>query len=215
MAGKKSTLEEYPSLTRPFIQLGNEALVPELDRFVSGLTDNPNFPNLAEQIAGYAKMVNDYKIAQAKASATMGKNLIIARNKSREKVIVATIAIGNAVVEAANGNVAAIVSTNLPMRKPGQPVTPGAPVGVVLTDSKISGQMDVRLKRPAGNFVIMARYTMAPLSEASVWTTVNSRVAKFSITGLETAKKYYVQLGIMSKGNVTIWGDTIVSPLIS
>ncbi len=211
----KKSNPEYPLITRTYTNLSNSKLGPELDKYVTGLTGNLNFPDLADQITAYAQSVSDFSGAQAKAAGTRAKGDIIARNDARVDVILATITISNAVEEAADGNVAAIASTNLPMKRAGQPVTPGGPENVKLTDSIMSGELDIRLKRPAGIFVIMARYTMSPLSETSVWTTVNSRVAKFSITGLQTAKKYYVQLGIMSKGNVTIWGDTILSPLIS
>ena len=68
---KRSNPSNVPALTRSYTQLGDEDLGPELDRYVQGLVGNPRFPDLADQADAYAKLVNDYQVAQAKASSSV------------------------------------------------------------------------------------------------------------------------------------------------
>lgn len=197
-----------------FDRYGDDALLVLVNFLVLSLTGNVFFPTTDPTLASFQTVIDAYASALS-AAQNRGKTEISAKNARRQELIDLLISLANDVTKQANGNEEALVSSGFPLTKTRQPKPPlGNPVIAKVEVSDIAGQLDVTLNSLDGARTFVYRYTPDPIVEGSVWTSINSTQVKQTLTGLETGKRYWIQVVAYGTNNQMTMCDPVLSKIV-
>lgn len=131
-------------VVRPYKNWSDVKLSAQTQKIQTSMTGNALFPDQQTLMPGFAGAVNAYVLQLAKAGSR-DANAIAAKNTRRAALIALCVQLGNSVTGTANGDVEALVSTGLPLRKKRQSRVLTAPSNLRLTPGLNSGELEARV----------------------------------------------------------------------
>lgn len=181
----------------------------------TALIGNTYYPTLTNPtLADFQAAVNAYAAALA-AAADRSTNTVATKNTKKAELVDVLIRLSNELMQEADGNEDALISTALPLTKirSSRP-----PIGIV-TIAKIenglnSGELDVNIDSLPNVRIYVYQYTEDPLSESSVWQELNSTLTKETIKGLETGKRYWIRVVAYGTANQMTVCDPVLSKIV-
>lgn len=203
----------YPSLIAPYKSWSDTKLVAGSGYIFNCLQGNDYFTSLATEVTAYGNIVNAFR-TQVELAGNRDKNAVAAKNVMRNALIAATISIANAVTQAASGNIQALVSSGMELRKKPQPIELEAPVNLVITAGPQPGQLKTKVDVVKGARSYIARCATDPEAPATQWTIVNCSRSQCVISGLPSGTKQWVVIGALGSNHNTAWSAMQLSPFV-
>ena len=200
-------------VTRPYNSWSDVRLSTESTRIQHGVTKNALFPSPSPDMKTFSEAVSAY-VAQLAKAGTNDSHAIAAKNARRSDLIKLCVQLGNSVSSNANGNVEALVTTALPLRKKRQSVVLVAPSNFRITNGKNSRELDLKVKGQKGAKTFGFEYTTDPPTDESVWVKTICSTSRFTIKTLEPGKRYWFRPFVTGSKGQQITGDAILSPYV-
>ena len=179
------------------------------------LTNNPNFPTLADKVA-LLKSKNE-KFGELLAKVENGnKQMTAEKNQARVDLedILRSIALN--VQDISQGDEVKILSTGFDINRKAAPVgVLGQVVNVQVNQSKITGSLNVTwdVLPKAKSYII--RYAKSPVNADNLYQYATSTKHKLSIDNLEPGSKYIVQVAGVGTDPQRVWSVEVVSCFVS
>ena len=200
-------------VTRPYNSWSDQKLSSETTKIQVAMTPNPLFPTPSPDMETFGAAVSAYVTQLAKAG-TRDANAIAAKNSRRVELIALCVQLGNSVTGTADGNVEALVSTGLPLRKKRQSVVLVPPSNFRIENGVNSGELDLKVDGQRGVSTFGFEYTVDPPTEESVWVKTICTTSRCTIKGLTPGKKYWFRPFITGSKGQHITGDMLLSPFV-
>ena len=179
------------------------------------LTNNPNFPTLADKVA-LLKSKNEL-FGELLAKVENGnKQMTAEKNQARVDLeeILRSIALN--VQDISQGDEVKILSTGFDINRKAAPVgVLGQVVNVQVNQSKISGSLDLSwdVLEHAKSYIV--RYAKFPFSDDSSYQYKTCTKHKLAIDNLEKATKYIIQVAGVGAAPERVWSVEVVSCFVS
>jgi hypothetical protein len=157
---------------------------------ITHMTNNPHFPN------PYPKLEDVIKVAQTYSSSVVdaqtGDRIKVTLKKSAKKDLIEILkALGNYVMSVAQSDEAMLATSGFTLVKKRQASSPlNNPQKFLVKPGKNKGEIVTSVERIAGARSYVHEYTLEPLTEASIWTSVTTTSRKHLFTDLESGKSY-------------------------
>ena len=200
-------------LTRPYNSWSDNKLSSETTKIQLSMYPNPLFPSPSPTSEVFSAAVTAYVTQLAKA-ATRDANAIAAKNSRRAELIALCLQLNNSVASTADGNVEALVSTGLPLRKKRESVVLDAPSNFRIENGINSGDLEVKVDGQRGVSTFGFEYTLDPPTEESVWVKTICTTSRCTIKGLTPGKRYWFRPFITGSKGQHITGDMLLSPFV-
>ncbi len=156
------------TLTRPYDSWSDPKMSVETVKISNSLKLNPLFPVTSPTNEVFTDAVGAFVLSLAKAGSK-DVNAIAAKNARRNELIALCVQLGYSVSNIANGDVEALVSTSMPLRKKRQSSVVVPPSNLRIANGMNPGELDLRVDTMKGAVSFKFRYTEYPPTEASVW----------------------------------------------
>ena len=200
-------------VTRPYNTWSDVKLGAETQSIHTMMLKNSAFSKPQPTMEVFGKAVTAYT-SQLSKVGTHDSGAIAAKNVRRAELIKLCIQLGNSVTDTANGNVEALISTGLPLRKKRQPAVLTAPSNFRITNGLNQRELDVKVKGMKAAYAFGFEYTMDPPTEDSVWIKTVCTTSRCTIKGLQPGKRYWFRPFVTGSKGQQITGDAILSPYV-
>ena len=200
-------------VTRPYKNWSDIKLGAETQKILTMLTGNTYVPVTQPTMEVFGAAVGDYALQLSKA-ASRDSGAIASKNVRRAELISLCVQLGNSVTSSANGDVEALVTTGLPLRKKRQPAVLTVPVNFRITNGVNPRELDVRVDGMKAARAFGFEYTMDPPTDDSVWIRFVSSSSRCTIKGLQAGKRYWFRPFVTGSKGQQITGDAILSPYV-
>ena len=200
-------------VTRPYNSWSDNKLSSETTKIQLAMYPNPLFPSPSPTMEVFSAAVAAYVLQLAKAG-TRDANAIAAKNSRRAELVALCVQLGNSVSSTADGNVEALVSTALPLRKKRQSVVLDAPSNFRIENGINSGDLDLKVDGQRGVSTFGFEYTVDPPTEESVWVKTICTTSRCTIKGLTPGKRYWFRPFVTGSKGQHITGDMLLSPFV-
>ena len=200
-------------VTRPYNSWSDQKLSSETTKIHLAMNPNPLFPNPSPDMATFGAAVSAYVTQLAKAG-TRDANAVAAKNSRRAELVALCVQLGNSVASTADGNVEALVSTALPLRKKSQSIVLEAPSNFRIVNGINSGELDLKVDSQRGVSTFGFEYTVDPPTEESVWVKTICTTSRCTIKGLTPGKRYWFRSFVTGSKGQQVTGDMALSPFV-
>lgn len=200
-------------VTRPYKGWSDKKLSLKTTGIQLGMTDNPLFPAPSPNMQVFGAAVSAF-VSQLAKAGTRDSNAIAAKNTRRAELIALCVQLGNSVSSTANGDVEALVTTRLPLRKKRQSVVLTAPSNLRIVNGVNPGELDLKVDGKRGAVSFGFEYTMDPPTDQSVWVKTICSTCRCTIKGLEPGKKYWVRTFVTGSKGQQVMGTMMISPYV-
>jgi len=185
------------------------------DNIIECLTDNSNFPTLSDQLAP-VKTKNDYFGSLIVKMEQGNKQITSEKKKAREDLENALRSLAGKVQDISGGDEAIILTSGFDINR--KPTTVGEleqPKNVIVKQGTTSASLEVSWSVVAHASSYEVRYTKAPLTDASVFTTSTTTKHKVNLDNLELRESYLVQIAGIGSDPKRIWSVAVTSCYVS
>jgi hypothetical protein len=188
-------------------------LLARLNAVHDGMFNNPAFPNLPVDMAGFKAAIDAYTTAAA-AALDGGKSALAERNKRRADAVVMLRLLGHYVEVACKGDTKAFISSGF-VAAPTRQRTPAQPVSIpsiVKIDQGNTGQLLVTIQPVAKARSYDLRYATVPAAGTAVnWTTIVVTGTKPAtpINNLTPGTNYAFQVRALGKLGFSDWSSSV------
>ena len=201
------------SVVNPYNSWADGKVFNETVRIQTSMTDNPRFPTPSPTMVAFGDAVSAYGLALAKAGSK-DKSAIAAKNARRAELIALCVQLGFSVSNTANGDVEALVSTSLPLRKKRQSVVLSPPSNLRIVNGINPGELDLKVDGMKGAATFGFEYTQDPPTEESVWVRTICSTSRCTIKNLESGKKFWFRTFVIGSKEQMVMGETLLSPYV-
>lgn len=198
---------------RPYKSWSDVKLSSEMTKVKTAMTNNALFPTPVPSMEVFGAALDNY-VSQLAKAGTRDANAIAAKNARRSDLIALCVQLGYSVSNIANGDVEALVSTGLPLKKKRQNVVLNAPSNLRITNGKNPGELDVKVDGVKAAVSFGFEYTMDPITDQSVWVKTICTTSRCTIKNLESGKKYWFRTFVVGSKGQQVMGDTLLSPFV-
>ena len=209
---KNSDLYEG-QVTRPYKKWSDVKLSVETQRIKLCMFENPFFPNFEPNMTVLGDAIAAY-VSQLAKAGTRDSSAIAAKNVRRARLIELVTTLGYSVAEQARGDVEALVSSGLPLKKRRQLITLTAPVNLRIINGSNAGELMLRVNTIKGASSFGFEYTVDPPTDKSVWIKTICSTSKCTVKGLEPGKKYWFRVFVTGARGQQITGEMMLSPYV-
>jgi hypothetical protein len=182
-------------VTNGFAKMSGAEFTQLLNSIVYSMTDNPNFPELQEEVLALKSEATAYEKLDTNA-LNGGKDMIVARNASRTRLTESLHVLGMRVSAIANNNLQILASSGFRYTQTKQP-TPSlvkpAPPKVTLGVS--NGELVCKTKKQRGMKVINFLITDTPGNDTS-WQRITWYKTLYTFTKLTSGKRHYIKVSL-------------------
>ena len=200
-------------IIRPYNKWADTKLSTEMQRVKLAMTGNPLFPDPTPDMNVFSDALDAYILQLAKA-ASHGSNAIAAKNARRVELIELAKTLGFSVSNTAKGNLEALISTGLPLKKKRQNITLTAPVNLRIINGLNSGELILKVDTIKGAYSFGFEYTVDPPTDESVWIRTLCTTSKCTIKNLEPGKRYWFRTFVTGARGQQIMGEMMLSPYV-
>jgi hypothetical protein len=203
-----------PTVNISFNGYSDQRLNLETLNILDKMDKNPNFPDATPYY-------NDVKDAQTTYSASLppaidGSRADIAIKNANKAVLADKLQrLAMYVNVAANGNMAALLTTGIQVRKEksAQPDL-GKPEGVKAVNGKNSGEMNVTVADAVGASSFMYQYTLDPITDDSVWISEGDTAKKHTFYGLTPGTKVWFRVVAIGRYSQQMISEVVAAIVI-
>jgi len=200
-------------VTRPYKSWSDNKLSSETTKIQFAMIGNVLFPAPSPTMQVFGDAVSAYVTQLAKAG-TRDANAVAAKNSRRAELVALCVQLGNSVASTADGNVEALISTALPLRKKRQSVVLAAPSNFRIVNGINSGELDLKVDGQRGASAFGFEYTIDPPTEESVWVKTICTTSRCTIKGLTPGKRYWFRSFVTGSKGQQVTGDMLLSPYV-
>ncbi len=198
---------------RPYKSWSDTKLSTETLRIQNSMTDNPLFPAPSPTMEVFGEAVGAYVLQLAKAGSR-DKSAVAAKNARRVQLITLCEQLGYSASNTANGDVEALVSTSLPLKKKRQSVVIAPPSNFRIANGMNPGDLDLRVDSMRGAVSFKFEYTQDPPTATSVWVETVCSTSRCTFKNLESGKRYWFRVAAIGSKGQMVWGETLLSPYV-
>jgi hypothetical protein len=209
---KNSDLYEG-QVTRPYKKWSDVKLSVETQRIKLSMFENPFFPNPEPNMTVFGDAIAAY-VSQLAKAGTRDSSAIAAKNVRRARLIELVTTLGYSVADQAKGDVEALVSSGLPLKKRRELITLTAPVNLRIINGSNSGELMLSVNTIKGASSFGFEYTVDPPTDKSVWIKTICSTSKCTVKGLEPGKKYWFRAFVTGARGQQITGEMMQSPYV-
>jgi len=196
-----------------FSKYSDSNLLVQAQAKMVALTGNTYFPSPQPTLAEFQTKINTYSDALS-AAKDRSKNNIAAKKAARVDLTNTLTRLGMNLMQTANGDIQALISTAYDLSKSRQPRPPlEKPQVIKMEDGINSGEFWVYVAPLLGARTFVYQYTEDAITENSVWQSQNATTTKVLLTGLEPGKKYWVKVLAYGVNEQEVLSDSILSPI--
>jgi hypothetical protein len=182
-------------VTNGFAKMSGAEFTQLLNSIVYSMTDNPNFPELQEEVLALKSEATAYEKLDTNA-LNGGKDMIVARNASRTRLTESLHVLGMRVSAIANNNLQILASSGFRYTQTKQPtpslVKPDAPK---VTLGVNNGELVCKTKKQRGMKVINFLITDTPGNDTS-WQRITWYKTLYTFTKLTSGKRHYIKVSL-------------------
>ena len=128
------------------------------------------------------------------AARELGKNPVAEKNASRYLLAAILTQMGMGVMNTANGDVQQLISSGFELTKQPEPRHITNPGTVTVVNGRSSGQLQVSVKSVKNASLYVFEFTDQLPTDKTVWTSIATSTSKFTLTGLQPGKQYWVRV---------------------
>jgi hypothetical protein len=182
-------------VTNGFAKMSGPEFTLLLNSIVYSMTDNPNFPDLQEEVLALTSEATAYEKLDINAS-NGSKDVIIARNASRTRLTGSLHLLGMRVSAIANNNIQILSSSGFRYTQTKQP-TPSLvkPAPPKVTLGVNNGELVCKTKKQRGMKVINFLITDTPNNDTS-WQRIIWHKTSYTFTKLTSGTRYYIKVSL-------------------
>jgi hypothetical protein len=151
----------YPTLIAPYKSWPDKTLASGSHYIFTCMSGNAYFSALAAQVADYGELSGLFR-SQVAIAANGNKNAIITKDIMRNELVAATLTLRNEVAQIAKGDLQALASSGLALRRKWQRVALTAPQNLRINPGAAEGQLKVKVKTVNGARSYEIKYTIDP-----------------------------------------------------
>lgn len=198
---------------RPYNSWSDVKLSAEMKKIQTSMLQNPLFLTPSPTMEVFTGALQAYVDQLAKAGSR-DENAVAAKNARRASLVSLCVQLGYSVSNVANGDVEALVSTGLPLRKKRQTIVLKTPSNFRISNGKNPGELDVKVDGMKGAVTFGFEYTMDPPTDESVWVKTICTTSRCTIKNLQPGKKYWLRSFVVGSKGQQIMGDMLLSPFV-
>lgn len=203
----------YPTLIAPYKSWPDKTLASGSHYIFTCMSGNAYFSELATQVANYGELSGLFR-NQVAIAANGDKNAIITKDIMRNELVAATFTLRNAVAQITKGDLQALASSGLVLRRKWQRVALTAPQNLRIISGAGEGQLKIKVRTVHGARSYEIKYTMDPQRPASQWASAVCTTSQYRINGLKSGAKYWIMVGAIGGKGQTAWGVAQLSPYV-
>ena len=189
-------------------KLSDGILESKTHSIISSMTGNANFPTPTPSLAELEMAADNFSSALVKAG-TGNRADVADKNAKRQVLVDLLVSMGMYVTFAANGDVAALLSSGFEISKDRQPAVITKPEIVRVENGLSSGQLLLNVKAVKGAHSYLHEYTTdATLAPAS-WVSTTSTTAKGVLSNLQPGTVYYCRVAAVGANNQLLYSDPV------
>lgn len=157
---------------------------------ITHMTNNSHFSSPYPKLEDVVKVAGIY--SSSLIDAQTGDRIKVALKKSAKNDLIAILkALGNYVMSVAQGDEAILATSGFVLVKKPEASSPlKNPQKFVVKPGKNKGEIITSVERIVGARSYVHEYTLEPLTEASIWTSVTTTSRKHLFADLESGKSY-------------------------
>ena len=198
---------------RPYNSWSDVKFSAEMQKVQNAMTQNPLFPTPSPSMEVFADALTAY-VSQLAKAGSRDANAVAAKNARRAALVALCVQLGYSVSNVANGDVEALVSTGLPLRRKRQTVMLNPPSNLRISNGKNPGELDLKVDGMKGAVSFGFEYTMDPPTDQSVWVKTICTTSRCTIKNLQPGKKYWFRTFVIGSKGQQVMGDTLLSPFV-
>jgi hypothetical protein len=182
---------------------------PDLDTkaqdIITCLTNNANFPNLFPKMEDIEKAGKFYSSSLVDAQ-TRDKIKVAIKKSAKRELIEVLKALGNHIMSVAQGDEAILVSSGFTLtRGGGSSRVLANPQSLVVKPGKNRGEIVTSVAGVGGARAYIHEYTLDPVTDTSVWTSVTSTRRKHLFTNLQSGKNYWFRVAAVGPNGQVVY----------
>jgi hypothetical protein len=172
---------------------------------IAKMTNNPNFPNASPKLEDVIKASQTYTSLLVDAKNRDRAKIALKRSAKNELTEILT-ALANYVMSVAKGNEAILTSSGFVLaKKRGSAPLLINPQKFVVRPGLNKGEIATEVERIPGARSYVHEYTLDPLTDASVWTSVASAYRKHLFTNLQSGKTYWFRVAAVGPNGQIVY----------
>lgn len=183
-------------ITNGFTKLSDPNLISRANSIQQAMVGNLNFSSPTPTLAALQTAIND--LVTALSDADNGGNYDKAvKNQKRNALIDILHNLGAYVLFTSSGlpdPFLAAKSSAFHVAKTGSPILLGAIENLQLKDGMNPGELNISFNAVTGSKAFVCQYSDDPTLAESSWRTEVGTSRKFTLSGLEIGKKYFVRI---------------------
>lgn len=177
-------------------------------RVLDALRNNLTFPNPPHAYADVEKALEDYLVALSNAAGR--DRTMVSRKDDQQAILREMLAdLANYVSQTSKRDKTLLSSSGFDLVKEKSSATPLQPVGKVLAELGEAGEVTLKVDKVAGARTYLFEFTVAPITDSSVWTSIRETNRVYLLTGLASAVKYAFRVGAVGLRGKTVYSDPV------
>lgn len=172
---------------------------------ISSLTNNPKLSDLFPKLEDVVKSSQSYSTSLIDAQ-TRDKTKVAIKNNVRKELVDVLKALGNHIMSVAQGDEAILASSGFTMIRRGTSSRVLTnPQNLVVKPGKNRGEIVTSVAGVRGARAYMHEYTLDPVTDASVWTSITSTRRKHLFTNLQSGKNYWFRVAAVGPNGQVVY----------
>ena len=175
----------------------------------TSMTGNSYFPASMPTLTAMVTATTVFSEALSRAKSG-NKTDIVLKSQKRQELLDALTVLALEVMLIAAGNEAILVSSGFHLQKTREPQPPITSVGIrSVTDGPAPGQLKVHLNKVGSAVMYEYHYTPDPITPNSEWKRQTSTLVRFTITDLESGKRYWIRAAALGREEQVVFSDPV------
>ncbi len=186
---------KMPSINTSFSRLSDADFSTQAGHINISMMDNVNFATPNPTLKELNDAVTRYSNALL-AAKDLGKNAVAEKNESRLGLEDLLKLLSLYIMNVANGSVTVLTSSGYPLTKDREPSHLGTPDAPTLSNGITPGSLVCDLPTVTGGKGYNHQMAFELPTESTLWTTNIATTSKFTFSGLQAGKQYWVRVAV-------------------
>jgi len=193
----------------------DKELTVKADYVLISLTGNPNFPTLSDLLV-VLKTKNDNFRSLLAQMEEGNRKVTPEKNQAREDLEKTLRSLAWKIQDISDGDETMIKSSGFDVNRTPSPVGMlDQPINVVVKQGRVSRSLDVSWNPVDHSHSYVVRFTIAPLTDTSVFTTLTATKTNTTLENLDLKESYLVQVAGVGSDPTRIWSVAVISGYVS
>jgi hypothetical protein len=198
-----------------FVNMSDDDLDGKSLEVITGTTDNPNYPGIADKVTD-VQAARDIYMADLPVAKNGSREQKAVKNVSKGGLVTTMKALCNQVNTDTPGDYAKLISTNFTVSNP---VTQRVTLEVLKKFEAVNGinpgTIEVRFRKGRGTVMVLVEYFVGDIiKEDTVWTACPNSSSKCSITGLPSGGRVWIKATSIGRRQQVIYATPITTIIL-